>query len=466
MNFLDDKLSRTVAVYLGYFAAIGLITGLYAYNYGAVIFESIVYANGGIDAPVSFWFVSLMPLAWAAFAFSTGIFFQALLEVPTGVFADSLGRKFATITNLFFRILFCLALLLTWWFGKYKHAQGVIFWAVTANIFYAFHYTFFTGSFTSWLKDTLDEIDCGSRLTEILARGFVWYRGTLLLGSVLGIYLWLSDVVYVAYGLAALLCLLTAIFCHSLMEENRGYQFVSPSKLFGKARRQVWKEIIRVWLVGSRILIRSPVLWVVFAAAAAGTSLIYLVNYVWPVFTRYHFVSEVGRGFSNEWIILLLGISVAGFLGSKLFSWWNRRYEQTHGAASVKALVVINTVVSVIFSLPIFLLVCLFLASDSTLLSLPLFTALLSFYFLVEGAKQAPSWSLQHAVIPPKTQERSTILSLGSMMKQLIIVVLVFFGVGKQPHHLAVPSSSGAINDDYHADILFYFPSVVSIGRE
>ncbi len=399
------------------------------------MYEALLHATAGQEVPITFASLTLLPLGWLALLFSIGILLETLLEIPTGVLADSLGRKFAAITCLVFRAFYFVALLMMWWSGEDDNPHLVIGWRLAAEVLFAISFTFFSGSFLAWVKDSLDAAGAGYRLTEYLARSKVWQWAFTLVGGAAGLYLWLEDLVPWAYGLGFVISGISALVLYHIMDENRQFDFMKLTDLFTASSKEAWQEVYRTWVVGGRSLIRAPQLLSVFATAAAATSLVYLVDYMWPLFTRSYFAAELGQDFSKEWIILLFVVVLAAIGGSYAFSKWLRFYEKKKGALKTESLALICATTYLLHALPILVVVAVSTANASRL-TLPLFMLIILIHKIAEGAMWAPSGSLRNYLIPENTKERSTILSLGAMLKNLAIVFLVFFGVGKQADSL------------------------------
>ncbi len=399
------------------------------------MYDGLVGASSGLELPITIGFLTMLPMQWLALLFCTGLVFEVLLEVPTGILADSLGRKFAIISSIVFGMLYCGSLLLMWWCGTQQSPQGVIFWRLVSHLLFAFSFTFYSGSFLAWVKDALDEISAGSRLTELLAKAQVLYFAMLLFGGLLGLFLWLEGLVQWAYSLALFIYALAAVILCFTMEENRQFDFAQFSDFLGKSRHKVWMDISHTWRFGARFIKKEPRLISVFATVAACNALMYLVDFIWPVFTRAHFTEKMSHGFSKEWAMLLIIAFGASLVGSFVFSKTVTYYGKRGGALDSRRLAIISAATNFFYTIPIFVAV-VFSTFISTGLTLPMFMAILLIHKFSDGALPIALQSLQSELIPTETKERSTILSLGAMLKNLVILFLFFFGIGKQADSL------------------------------
>lgn len=110
-------------------------------------------------------------------AFAAG---QVLFEVPTGVVADTVGRRVSYL--LCVAILF-VATLLYVWLGA-VHAGLLAF--VLASILLGLGYTFFTGAVEAWLVDALAAAGYTGKVDVVFSRGGIAQGVAMLLGTVLG----------------------------------------------------------------------------------------------------------------------------------------------------------------------------------------------------------------------------------------------------------------------------------------
>src|SRR6187200_1331516 len=116
-------------------------------------------------------------------AFAANAFFsagQVLFEVPTGVVADTRGRRFSFLLGAAPLLLATLLYLYMW----ETHAP-FIGWAL-ASILLGFGFTFFSGATEAWLVDALTATGFKGNLETVFGRAQTVAGGALLVGSVLG----------------------------------------------------------------------------------------------------------------------------------------------------------------------------------------------------------------------------------------------------------------------------------------
>src|SRR6186713_2060175 len=101
-------------------------------------------------------------------AFAANAFFsagQVLFEIPTGVVADTRGRRFSFLLGSA-TLLFSTLLYLVMW----QVRAGLLGWAI-ASILLGLGFTFFSGATEAWLVDALTFTGVKDSLQSVLARG-------------------------------------------------------------------------------------------------------------------------------------------------------------------------------------------------------------------------------------------------------------------------------------------------------
>src|SRR5918994_1404680 len=119
-------------------------------------------------------------------AFAANAFFTAgmvLFEVPTGVLADTRGRRTSYLLGTLTLAVSTLLYLLTW-----RVSAPFWAWALT-SAFLGLGFTFFSGAFEAWLVDALTfsgYLREGGKLETVLAKGEIVEGIAMLGGSVAG----------------------------------------------------------------------------------------------------------------------------------------------------------------------------------------------------------------------------------------------------------------------------------------
>ena len=116
-------------------------------------------------------------------AFTVNAFFtvgQVLFEVPTGVVADTRGRRFSFLLGSA-TLLFSTLLYLVMW----QVRAGLLGWAL-ASILLGLGFTFFSGATEAWLVDALKATGFRGTLESVFAKAQIVSGVAMLTGSVLG----------------------------------------------------------------------------------------------------------------------------------------------------------------------------------------------------------------------------------------------------------------------------------------
>ena len=116
-------------------------------------------------------------------AFAANAFFavgQVIFEVPTGVVADTRGRRFSFLLGAATLLASTLLYYVMWQI----HAS-FLGWAL-ASIVLGLGFTFFSGATEAWLVDALHATDFAGGLESVFGRAQTVSGGAMLVGSVLG----------------------------------------------------------------------------------------------------------------------------------------------------------------------------------------------------------------------------------------------------------------------------------------
>ena len=116
-------------------------------------------------------------------AFTVNAFFtvgEVLFEIPTGIVADTRGRRFSFLLGAATLLVATLLYLLMW-----QIRAGLLGWAL-ASILLGLGFTFFSGATEAWLVDALRATGFTGTLESIFARAQIVSGVAMLTGSVLG----------------------------------------------------------------------------------------------------------------------------------------------------------------------------------------------------------------------------------------------------------------------------------------
>jgi len=105
---------------------------------------------------------------------------QAIFEIPTGVVADTIGRKasylIAIATILVSTLLYVITPMFGWGFWGF----------VGASILIGLGFTFQTGAVDAWLVDALDHVGYTQTKERVFSLGSMTFGAAMLVGSLLG----------------------------------------------------------------------------------------------------------------------------------------------------------------------------------------------------------------------------------------------------------------------------------------
>jgi MFS family permease len=113
-------------------------------------------------------------------AFTAG---SMVFEIPTGVVADTVGRRASLLLCLGTLFVTTLLYVATYW-------RGWGFWAfVWVSVFLGLGYTFYTGAVDAWLVDALKATGYGAPLEPTFAKAHMMFGAGMLVGTITGGFL-------------------------------------------------------------------------------------------------------------------------------------------------------------------------------------------------------------------------------------------------------------------------------------
>ena len=149
--------------------------------------------------------------AFAANAFWT--VGMMLFEIPTGVLADSRGRRISFLAGTITLAVTTALYVLLW-----QLHSPFIWWAIV-SLLLGLGYTFFSGATEAWLVDALAATDFRGELETVFARGQVISGVSMLLASVAGGYLAQLTNLGVPYVVRAAVLVLMFVLALILMHD-------------------------------------------------------------------------------------------------------------------------------------------------------------------------------------------------------------------------------------------------------
>jgi len=245
---------------------------------------------------------------------------QAICEVPTGVVADTIGRKASFLLAIAIisisTVLYVVTPLVGWGF-----------WGFTiGSVLLGLGFTFQTGAVDAWMVDALDFTGWEGPKDSVFARGQQWAGAAMIIGSLAGGILGYINLVIpylVRAGVLVAAFILVVFLIHDVGFEPRALRL---SK-FGE-------EASYVFRAGTKYGWRSPVVRpLMFVSAVTGVSGMF-VFYSWqPLILQY---------LGDPRAVWLLGVvqavgSVIGIIGAGLVGVVMRSRGQRRHAARVLA---------------------------------------------------------------------------------------------------------------------------------
>jgi MFS family permease len=185
-------------------------------------------------------------------AFAANAFFTAglvLFEVPTGVVADTRGRRMSYLLGTFTLTIATLLYLYMW-----RVSAPFWAWALT-SAFLGLGFTFFSGAVEAWLVDALKATGFDGRVDSVFAKGQIVEGIAMLSGSVAGGYIAQATSLGVPYILRAIVLAVSLVLAFVLMRDvgftaRRGGRLVDEMKKVLQAgiRHGLGKRPLR-WLM-------------------------------------------------------------------------------------------------------------------------------------------------------------------------------------------------------------------------
>jgi MFS family permease len=116
-------------------------------------------------------------------AFLANAFFtlgQVIFEIPTGIIADTFGRRISYLLGAFTLAISTLLYLFMW------HIHGPFWGWAASSMFLGLGFTFFSGALEAWLVDALNATHFKGTLDGVFAKGQIMGGIAMLAGSVAG----------------------------------------------------------------------------------------------------------------------------------------------------------------------------------------------------------------------------------------------------------------------------------------
>jgi len=318
----------------------------------------------------------------AAAAFTVNAFFtagQVLFEIPTGVVADTRGRRTSYLLGA--ATLLVSTLLYVW---MWQVEAGLWGWAL-ASILIGLGFTFFSGAVEAWLVDALCANGYDGGLETIFARGQIVAGAAMLVGSIVGGFVAQFTNLGVPYILRAVL--LGAVFVVALVAmrdegftPHRGHGPLDEMKaVIGASLDHGWRN--------------PPVRWLMLAAPFTAGAGIFAFYAMQPYLLELY-GDESAFGIAGLAAAIVAGAQVVGgLLVLQIRRLVRRRTDALLAGASVSVIVLVALGITSTFWVAL---------------------ALISMWALTFAATAPIRQAYVNGIIP--SEQRATVLSFDALM--------------------------------------------------
>lgn len=315
-------------------------------------------------------------------AFAANAFFtvgQVLFEVPTGVIADTRGRRFSFLLGAVTLLVSTLLYLVMW----QVHAP-LIGWAV-ASILLGLGFTFFSGATEAWLVDALKATGFAGDLESIFGRTQTVGGAAMLFGSVAGGFIAQATNLGVPYIVRAAMLGVTLVVAWWFMHDVG----------FSPARDQTAGSAIRTVVRGAVDggLRNRPVRWLMLASPFTAGVGIYAF-YAFQPYLLQLFGDPTAYGIAGLAAAIVAGAQiVGGLIVSRVRRLFSRRTHALRlgGAINVALLLLVGLTNSFVMAV-----------------------ALLAVWSMVFAIEMPLRQAFINGVIP--SEQRATVLSFDALM--------------------------------------------------
>ena len=382
-------------------ATTGFTLGLYLYIYGLFFFEKF----GGDANPSA--------IEWTLILFVVGDAVILLLDVPTGILADYLGRKKTVLWSFLARSSFFLVMAIMC-FLVGKEVSFVL--SIVSYALFGVGYALFSGALVAWI------VDCHrvGKITEghgaIISRSYIYLFNAQLVGALLSFFLYVNNLIFFAFALGFISCVLCVVYCSFFMDETENMQFHHEGLELGEHVRAGLRKIQRAM----KVYAKYPIIFYLSLLFALFMFLNHVVSYLWPVYMKTNF----GFGkMSPFWVVVIILSIVMGTVGSKMLTRLIDRFKK-EGKPAPNWLLrkwLVSSALLVCF--PVLLLAIVSMTGAKSVLLL-IATVVLTRWGL--GFIRPCYETIVNNYIPAEhSEERATILSVGSMMVSVLVVLLM-----------------------------------------
>ena len=304
---------------------------------------------------------------------------MALFEIPTGVLADTRGRRLSFLLSL------VVILAGTLGYVGVAAIQGGLWLFAIMSVILGLGYTFYSGTMEAWLVDALEASGYHGKLDQVFARSSMVSGAAMLIGSIGGGFLGelsLSVPFLVRAGLLALVFIFAFFSMHDIgfvpVKANWRTLPEEMGKIAQASLQYGWKQN------EVRLLILSGVVQSVFMAWGF---------YAWQPY----FLDLLGREITWVAGVIAALISVSTIIGNSVVEFFarvcGRRTTLLLWAAGISSIAIVGVGLA-----------------NSFWVAVPLYLVSMAAFGVIFPVKQA----YLHQVIP--SEQRATVISFDSLM--------------------------------------------------
>lgn len=223
-----------------------------------------------------------------------------IFQIPTGVIADTLGRKVSFMLSIATLVVSTLLYVAA---AQYRWGMGAF---IGASIFIGLGFTFYSGAVEAWLVDALDRARYTRPKEQVFAWGGMVFSGAMVVGSLIGGLLGQIDL-RLPYLVRAGALAATFIIVAFLMDDSAFVRKALTPSAFAEETRRILGRGVRV---GWHSKVVRPLLFV---------SMVQGFFYIFGFYSwQPYFLSLLGR--REVWLVGVLAsaFGLAGVLGNLL----------------------------------------------------------------------------------------------------------------------------------------------------
>jgi MFS family permease len=392
-----SRATKVKTVACGVQLIMGFTLGLYLFVEGPLFYETFVRFCGPRQA-----------MLFTTVLLAVGMALELFLEVPTGALGDAIGRKKTVVASFFFRMLFFVFLS----FAPFISATTPLFSVgIAARVSFAVGYTLFSGTFVAWCVDSLEYHLAGAKTASVLSRAYTFLFFGQIAGGLLGVWLYSVHQTSIGFLVGAMACALGMVFCQAEMVDEPGFSFLQLRQGYSEALARM-VQILKVGIGVFRV--SKAIVWATLIFSSY-LCVLNIVDYLWPVYLR----AQLPRsGGTLQWMALATTIILMSAFGSHSVTVIAHR---VRGSAQLcfKHMLIFGALLTVA---SVFLLSYL---THRNIFSDALFWLTILPIQFAYGV-MAPAYdTLVNSLIPSQfSGERSTILSLGNLLRNSMVLIL------------------------------------------